>query len=269
MQTPNDIRVDNWQDLNEMLFKDSWSESLGRFRAPFSYRGLSNANYELKTSLIRLGGMYSQLEPVMLRSFQKYAFRDTSPGTSIWNWLAVAQHHGLPTRLLDWSSSPYVALHFATAEVEQFQHDGVIWCLNVVKAREYMPERLRQILKEDYAITYTVDMMARIASSLAEFDNLSSEPFVVMMEPPSMDDRIVNQAALFSLMSNPKAVLNEWLSDKPELFHRIIIPATFKWEVRDKLDNMNMNERIMFPGLDGLTQYLKRYYSPRSQRDAT
>ena len=78
-----------------------------------------------------------------------------------------------------------------------------------------------------------------------------------------MDDRIVNQAALFSLMSSPKAVVNEWLVDKPDLFHRIVIPAELKWEVRDKLDAMNMNERILFPGLDGLSQYLKRYYSPR------
>ena len=119
MQTVNDIRVNSWDELNQTLFKDAWSESLGRFRSPFTFRGLSDANYDLKTSLIRLEGVYDKLEPVILRSFQKYAFRDISPGNSIWNWLAVAQHHGLPTRLLDWSSSPYIALHFATAEVSR------------------------------------------------------------------------------------------------------------------------------------------------------
>lgn len=263
MQTAKDIRVNSWQELNEVLFKDAWSETLGRFRSPFSFRGLSNADYDLKTSLIRLEGVYHQLEPVILRSFQKYAYRDTSPGNSIWNWLAVAQHHGLPTRLLDWSSSPYIAVHFATAEVNTFHKDGVIWCLNVVRLREWMPERVRQVLQDEHAIMFTVDMLGRIASSLPDFDRLLPEPFLIMMEPPSMDDRIVNQAALFSLMSSPKAVLNEWLADKPDLFHRIIIPAELKWEVRDKLDTMNINERILFPGLDGLSQYLKRYYSPR------
>jgi hypothetical protein len=263
MQTANDIRVNTWQELNDVLFKDAWSESLGRFRSPFAFRGLSNAEYDLKTSLIRLEGVYHQLEPVILRSFQKYAYRDASPGNSIWNWLAVAQHHGLPTRLLDWSSSPYIAVHFATAEVDNFHKDGVIWCLNAVRLREWMPERVRQVLEDEHAIMFTVDMLSRIASSLPDFDRLLPEPFLIMMEPPSMDDRIVNQAALFSLMSSPKAVVNEWLADKPDLFHRIIIPSELKWEVRDKLDTMNMNERILFPGLDGLSQYLKRYYSPR------
>jgi len=263
MQTANDVRVTSWEELNEALFKDSWSETLGRFRAPFSYRGLSDADYDLKTSLIRLEGMYEQLEPVILRSFQKYAYRDASPSSSVWNWLAVAQHHGLPTRLLDWSSSPYIALHFATADVSKFDQDGVVWCLNAVRLRDWMPARVRQVLEDEYAIMFTVDMLSRIASSLPEFDRLLLEPFLIMMEPPSMDDRIVNQAALFSLLSSPKAILNEWLADKPELYHRIIIPAALKWEVRDKLDTMNMNERILFPGLDGLSQYLKRYYSPR------
>ncbi len=264
MQTANDIRVNTWQELNEVLFKDAWSETLGRFRSPFAFRGLSNAEYDLKTSLMRLEGVYHQLEPVILRSFQKYAYRDASPGNSIWNWLAVAQHHGLPTRLLDWSSSPYIAVHFATAEVDNFHKEGVIWCLNAVKLRGWMPDKVRQVLEDEHAIMFTVDMLSRIASSLPDFDRLLPEPFLIMMEPPSMDDRIVNQAALFSLMSSPKAVVNEWLIDKPDLFHRIVIPAELKWEVRDKLDAMNMNERILFPGLDGLSQYLKRYYSPRT-----
>jgi hypothetical protein len=267
MHTANDIRVNSWEELNQALFKDAWSDKLERFRSPFAFRGLSNANYNLQTSLIRLGGAYHKLEPVILRSFQKYAYRDTSPGNSIWNWLAVAQHHGLPTRLLDWSSSPHIALHFATAEVSRFGDDGVVWCLNAVRLREWMPDRMRQVLENESAIMFTVDMLSRIASSLPEFDHLQPEPFLIMMEPPSMDDRIVNQAALFSLMSSPSAVMNEWLADKPELFHRIVIPAALKWEVRDKLDMMNMNERLLFPGLDGLSQYLKRYYSPRINDD--
>jgi hypothetical protein len=107
-------------------------------------------------------------------------------------------------------------------------------------------------------------MLGRIASSLQEFDSLSPEPFVIFFEPPSLDDRIVNQASLFSMMSSPTAILNEWLLSKPELYRRIIIPAELKWEVRDKLDQIMINERILFPGLDSLGSYLKRYYSPRN-----
>ncbi len=90
-----------------------------------------------------------------------------------------------------------------------------------------------------------------------------SPTFVVFLEPPSLDERIVNQFALFSLMSSPTARLHEWLEERPELCRRIVIPAAVKWEVRDKLDQANMTERVLFPGLDGLSRWLKRYYRPR------
>lgn len=264
METPNDIRVNSWDELNVEVFMNSWRESLGRFRSLYAFRGLSDANYELKTSLIRLEGNYDRLENTLLRNFRKYAHRDASPGDSVWNWLALAQHHGLPTRLLDWTYSPFVALHFATINLEKYACDGVVWCVDYTKVREWLPPILQELLQQEMAIGFSVDMLARIAGSLQEFDSLSPEPFVTFFEPPSLDDRIVNQAALFSMMSNPTAVMNEWLLSKPELYRRIIIPSDLKWEVRDKLDQIMINERILFPGLDSLGSYLKRYYSPRN-----
>ena len=85
----------------------------------------------------------------------------------------------------------------------------------------------------------------------------------MFLEPPSLDERIINQYALFSLMSNPNALLDEWLISHPDLFFRIIIPATLKWEIRDKLDQANITERVLFPGLDGLSKWLRRHYSPK------
>jgi hypothetical protein len=108
-------------------------------------------------------------------------------------------------------------------------------------------------------------MLAQVSPSLRHFDGLSPEPFVIFMEPPSLDDRIANQAALFSLMSSPSARLDEWLSHHPEAFRRIIIPAELKWEIRDKLDQINITERVLFPGLDGLSRSLRRYYGPRAR----
>jgi hypothetical protein len=73
----------------------------------------------------------------------------------------------------------------------------------------------------------------------------------------------VNQFALFSLMSSPRASFDRWLAARPRLARRIIIPASLKWEVRDKLDQANINERVLFPGLDGLSRWLTRYYWPK------
>src|SRR5947209_7571565 len=119
-----DIRISSWTELNECLYEGSWLESLGRFRSQFAFRGMSVASHNLKTSLMRLGGEFDQYEGHLLRNFRKYAHSQTSSDDSIWNWLALAQHHGLPTRLLDWTYSPYVALHFATENLNCYNQDG-------------------------------------------------------------------------------------------------------------------------------------------------
>jgi hypothetical protein len=208
-----------------------------------------------------LSGPFGKQEGHLLRNFRKYAHRGAVPGDSVWNWLALAQHHGLPTRLLDWTFSPYVAMHFATQDLALYGDDAVIWCVDYVKTHELLPERMRGILKEEDADVFTGEMLGRAAGSLSQFDRLANgNAFAVFLEPPSLDERIVNQFALFSLMSDVSARMEEWLEERPDLFRRIIIPAELRWEVRDKLDQANITERVLFPGLDGLSRWLRRYY---------
>jgi hypothetical protein len=263
-----EIRVSSWDELNELLYEGSWKESLSRFRSNYAYRGSVDASYDLNTSLIRLTAKAEKLEGHLLRNFRKYARRDAVPDDSVWNWLALAQHHGLPTRLLDFTYSPFVAMHFATESLGSFDVDGVIWCVDFVKTNRLIPDKLKALLEEEGSDAFTVEMLRGVASTLAEFDRLWSDEFVIFFEPPSLDDRIVNQFALFSMMSSPTARLDHWLLKHTELYRRLIIPAELKWEVRDKLDQANITERVLFPGLDGLCRWLRRYYTPKPRAEA-
>jgi hypothetical protein len=229
---------------------------------------MQDSRFDLTTTLVRLGGDYPRHEEDLLRNFRKYAHKQAAMGDSLWYWLSLAQHHGLPTRLLDWTYSPFVALHFATAEIELFDTDGLIWCVDYIKTRQLMPRKLRDILEQEDTNIFTAEMLSEAARSLREFDDLSRDDYVVFIEPPSLDERIVNQYALFSLMSSPSANLEDWLREHPECHRRVIIPASLKWEIRDKLDQANITERVLFPGLDGLSSWLRRYYSPRTADDA-
>src|SRR5215212_8078272 len=124
----DDVRVSSWGELTDVLYAGSWQEPIGRYRSDFAFRGVELPEAELLTGLMRLGGAYAQMEGHLLRNFRKYAYRDAVPFDSPWNWLALGQHHGLPTRLLDWTFSPFVALHFATEHPDRFGEDGVVWC---------------------------------------------------------------------------------------------------------------------------------------------
>ncbi|HOA22384.1 MAG TPA: FRG domain-containing protein [Aggregatilineales bacterium] len=256
-------RAESWLELQEWLFSDSWQPGLKRFRSPFAFRGTSNLRSGLRTSLARLGGDFASMEPHLLRNFRKYAMHDGVDQQTPWDWLALAKHHGLPTRLLDWTYSPYVALHFATNDVDVFNGDSIVWAVNYHEAQHYLPDTLRRVLDAEGADVFTADMLMQVATTLDAFDALADEPFVVFFEPPSLNPRIVNQYALFSFMSSATAHMDEWLATHPELCRGIVIPAELKWEVRDKLDQANINERMLFPGLDGLSRWLKRQYTPR------
>ncbi len=259
----------SWTGILDALFAGSWNPALQRFRSPYAFRGQAVAGEDLSSGLLRLAAGRAdvgRLELHLLRNFRKYAYGH-SGNDSVWNWLALGQHRGLPTRLLDWTYSPFVALHFATSDLGLMHQDGAVWMINFVAANQYLPRRLKRILDAEGSDTATVEMLRRVGS-LQQFDRLSREPFVVFLEPPSLDPRIVNQFALFSLMSSPRATFDAWLRRHAPIAQQIVIPSALKWEIRDKLDQLNVNERVLFPGLDGLSRWLTRYYWPKPGDDA-
>ena len=258
-----EYRVESWLQLQDVLFADSWNEELGLWRSNFAYRGHSDASVDLSTSLVRLGGDPGELEGQVMRAFRKYAAADAVAHDTPWDWLALGQHHGLPTRLLDWTYSPYVALHFVTQSFERYNRDGAVWCLDYVRAHELLPQRLRKLLGDEGANVFTTELLSEAAPNTRDLGGLGDEDFILFVEPPSFDARIVNQYALFSLVSRPDGSLDEWIAQHPDCARRIVVPLELKWEVRDKLDQANLTERVLFPGLDGLSRWLARYYRPR------
>ena len=276
-----DQSVSTWPELIEELYAHAWDPQLKRHRSPFVYRGCCVHDDVLAPAITRLGDHHPRVEKLLLSDFRQYARLQVGPGESEWNWLAVAQHHGLPTRLLDWTYSPYVALHFVTANLgaEEPSVDGFVWCSNYKATNRYLPSTLRHQLEDYRKSVFSVETLQEAVASLDDFDALSSDPFVVFLEPPSIDARIVNQVGLFSIMSRPakheaaaQMRLDHYLAGldrersagDPPVIRRLRVPAGLKWEIRDRLDQANITERVLFPGLDGLSAWLRRHYTHRS-----
>lgn len=264
-----EIRVRSWSELDDALFAESWDPKLKRHRSRFAFRGIEDAAGALVPGLLRLGTESPAVEEALLRTFRRYARTLAHLDDSVWSWLAVGQHHGLPTRLVDWTFSPYVALHFMTQDPRRFDRDGAVWAIDFVAARKYLPAPLAAILEEEDANVFTAEMLSRGAPTLRDLDAIGARHpggFIVFLEPPSVSERIVSQYALFSL--EPRDVsrgqeLSSWISAHSELTRKVIVPASLKWEIRDRLDQSNVTERVLYPGLDGLTRWLARYYSAR------
>src|SRR3954466_14894765 len=172
-----EVRVKSWVELQRELYEETWNPNLGRFRSDYAYRGMANANWDLHTSLSRLGGNFRELEGHLLRNFKKYASSTVPNVGSEWVWLALAQHHGLPTRLLDWTYSPYTALHFATVNVAEYDADAIVWCVNYVKAHELLPAKLRGVLRRERSNVFTAEMLDECASNLYKLERLSRGRF--------------------------------------------------------------------------------------------
>lgn len=230
------------------------------------YRGAADASSPLYTSLDKLGGVSpphskADLEEHILRNFIRYS-RPHFVGqpASEWEILVAAQHHGLPTRLLDWTYSPLVAAHFATVGGKPGV-DRAVWRLDWKAVHRFfqLPE-LALLIQDLEGIQgrerrFTPWTLFRM--------NSDQQPFACMLEPPSLDARIVVQSATFTICSDKRRSFDRFLESHGlgSALTKIVIPASETAHIRDQLDLVSVDERRLFPDLDGVAAHLRRYYS--------
>ena len=130
-------------DLIDFAFTEGKRDLTYRKRINYTFRGQRSTKYELKSSLKRnSGNKYEYVEIRLLNNFRKYGqIIDPKVCDSIWKNMIISQHHGIPTRLLDFSLSPLVALHFATCDAYTGDNeDAVVWAVNHGMLHKLLPE---------------------------------------------------------------------------------------------------------------------------------
>ena len=262
--------IDTIDGIKDLIFEQTYNAAIDRTRSSYFYRGMPDANYKLVTSLRRnCKSAYASLEQPLLDNFINYVqIEDPSINESVWKAMVIGQHYGLPTRLLDWTHSTLVALHFANTEdnLDKLgQRDSVVWRIDLRDVNRNLPEKYRQYLERKNTFVFSLDGLAEIAKDIRQYDADMGNHAMVCFEPPSVDQRIVNQYYFFSAIPSGITDLEAFLDANTEDTVKYVIDKKLRWELRDILDQFNINERMIHPGTAGIAKWLARHYYVKSE----
>ena len=257
--------IDTIDGIKDLIFEQTYNAAIDRTRSSYFYRGMPDASYKLVTSLYRnCKDSYAELEQPLLDNFINYVrIEDPSINESIWKAMVIGQHYGLPTRLLDWTHSTLVALHFANTEDnldKLSKRDGVVWRIDLRDLNRNLPIKYQEYLERKNTFVFSLDGLEEMAQDLKQYDEDMQDKALVCFEPPSMDRRIVNQYSFFSAIPSQITDLEAFLDTHTENTVKYVIDKRLRWELRDILDQLNINERMIHPGKDGIAKWLARHY---------
>lgn len=224
------------------------------------YRGQRKHDWDLVPAVFRTPHAF--IEQTMLADFRLRApvrYANTPPYDDLTSWLALAQHYGLPTRLLDWTLSPLIAAYFATEpDVTDDKSAGIVWVLDPVELN-------KRASGNDGVLSFSMDNddVVKLVQPAFEIEYGSIES-VLAVVPSEKDTRYFVQQSAFTLHGNGTS-LQGWrnklmpeIADHRKLMMCACIPPSSKISIRDDLERLGIHEASLFPDLSNLARYIRR-----------
>lgn len=252
-------RITSWQEFAGIADKLDFAPAgqlaiVSRGQADSAWSLVPSFNREIRDAKIGEEDAL-KLEKVATATFREQSYHHISTNeliktTDIVSWWTLMQHHGVPTRLLDWSASIYVSAYFAvTGEPKK---DGGIWVVDLGVFQRNNQEKYGQS---------EVTLSKGVAEAEKETTSLNAPPIVVFFKRNHRSDRMIAQQGLFSVCKNILGDQDEIICNicghKVANHVKLVIPAELKPYFARRLRSMNITAASLFPGLDGLSRSVK------------
>ncbi|MBN2371377.1 MAG: FRG domain-containing protein [Vicinamibacteria bacterium] len=287
----NANKRENVSDLFRRIQCAGWADFLDKLRrlsmagtsdSPWIYRGQSAEHSTLRPLFERCWNRLPdkttkkwtrvRWQDEMVRDFQRRSGHliSSPPTSDDWlEWLAVMQHYGAPTQLLDWSYSPYVAAHAAVKDKDgPLEGDAAVWAVDA----QWLAKRVERLLRR-----YRLDkMLARFLEKRSGeffvrlFRAGKRVKFVYPLNPLRLNERLTIQQGVFlcqgdleaSFAENLRATVANAMNRDDHM--KLFVIRGCHWDALDELRHMNVTEASLFPEIDGFARdYRYRLFPPQ------
>ena len=238
------FRLESWEAFLKLVTGPPYSQ--------WAFRGERDERWPLYSSLSRYLQNFGvsprawlQQEGRILRIFKRkgHQFLSQPPDwEDDFQWLALMQHHGAPTRLIDFTWSPYVAAFFA---LERTLADGVVWAMN--------PARIDSSRNPKPA-----QMDPRLKGNFSRYFLKGTYRHIWLGEPHNMNRRLIAQSGTFVVPGVLDVPIEDILrdTDQENILAKIILTHPVREVGMRELYRMNITFATLFPDLDGLAKSL-------------
>jgi hypothetical protein len=252
---------------------DELSRILNDLPNNYIFRGHADAEWPLSSALERFLGIRwdalnaKKFENYSLENFRSkyhiYCGNEHVPQSKL-AWLSVMQHYGIPTRLIDFTASPYIALYFALeAYIPQARKDLAIYALDY---SALMESSIKFIQNRDSKFNETRTSMHGKQDEI--FENVVdrySYDIAWITEPDQLNARIDRQCGTFLISGNLESTIESIVTSEKYnqcKIHKIKIPGRLYENIHVALRKMNINSKVIYGDLAGLARSIKMELQP-------
>lgn len=215
------------------------------------FRGHAKASWTLLPGIMRSVSGLSEASS-LARFKQSAAMLTERSPSSAFDWTFLMQHYGVPTRLLDWSESPLVALFFAVDDFHKHRNsDAAVWCLKPTALNKNA--NISNTLEANYIPSFEDEELQPYATEKLRATNVELLPLATIAT--RNNPRIQAQMGTFTIHHTKKVAI-EGVGDKSHVI-KYIIPSTNRETLKKELKLLGINQFSLFPELTSVGSLLR------------